>query len=215
VIENGSEIIGLLEREQLRPFSSAPAADDCTTIVWVGSFDPWQGVKILVSAFAKAIQQIPNLRLILIGDGPEFNNVKSEIHRMGIADQITLTGRVNIHQVAEYLSKSDIGVAPYCGWMEYSGLKLFDYKSAGLAIIASGQNGQPATIKHGTTGIIVPPCDENTLCEAICRLAPDIELRQQLGRAARIEAEQIHGWEHTTALLDRTLDQVFNPARPM
>jgi glycosyltransferase involved in cell wall biosynthesis len=92
--------------------------------------------------------------------------------------------------------------------MEYSGLKLFDYKSAGLAIIASGQNEQPTAISHGKTGIIVPPCDGNALRDAICRLASDPELRQNLGRAARIEAENLHGWDHTTALLDQTLNHV-------
>jgi glycosyltransferase involved in cell wall biosynthesis len=116
---------------------------------------------------------------------------------------------VNIHQVADYLAQADIGVAPYCGWMEYSGLKLFDYKAAGLAIIASGQNGQPATIKHGTTGLIVPPCDEGSLCEAICQLAEDEELRLKMGKAARVEAEQIHGWDHTTALLEGEFNQIL------
>lgn len=210
VIENGSEVVGLLEREQLRPFINFSENEKEIKIVWVGSFDPWQGVRILIPAFIKAVDQVSGLRLTLIGDGPEFDAVALQIRQSGVEDLVEMTGRLNIGQMTDYLAQSDIGVAPYCGWMEYSGLKLFDYKSAGLAIIASGQNGQPATIQPGKTGLIVPPCDEDELCRAICQLALDRALRREMGRNARIEAEKYHSWDHTVELLNETFNYVVS-----
>jgi glycosyltransferase involved in cell wall biosynthesis len=94
--------------------------------------------------------------------------------------------------------------------MEFSGLKLFDYKSAGLATLASGQDGQPATLQHEATGWIVPPCDENALGLALIRLVDDPALVRRIGRAARIEAEKCHTWRHTAEQLDRIFNEIRN-----
>jgi glycosyltransferase involved in cell wall biosynthesis len=84
-------------------------------------------------------------------------------------------------------------------------LKIFDYKAAGLACIASGEGDQPATLKHGTTGWIVPPCDEDALVEAIITLSGDQLLRKKMGQAARLEAERLHTWENTAAQLEKVM----------
>ena len=116
-----------------------------------------------------------------------------------------MTGQIDIRQVAELLVCSDIGVAPYCGWMEYSGLKLFDYKAAALGIVASGEDGQPDTLRHRDTALIVSPCDQDALADAIVQLATDGEIRRCMGRKARTEAEKLHSWCHTA----QQLDQIF------
>ena len=78
-------------------------------------------------------------------------------------DKIEFAGQLAPKQFATLLANSDIAVSPYCGWAEYSGLKIFDYKAAGLAIIASGEGDQPKTLQQGKTGMIVPPCDLTAL----------------------------------------------------
>jgi glycosyltransferase involved in cell wall biosynthesis len=120
-----------------------------------------------------------------------------------LAPNVVLTGRLDIHAVSRQLLRADIGVAPYCGWMEFSGLKLFDYKAAGLAIVASGHDGQPPTLQHGKTAWIVPPCEPEALAEAILRLSDDPELRRAMSRAARLEAEECHSWRHTVIALEQ------------
>jgi glycosyltransferase involved in cell wall biosynthesis len=204
-IENGTELLRLLKRDELRSFGPVPAPEDATNLVYIGSFNAWHGVPILLRAFHKAIQQCDHLRLMLIGAGDGFQEARELSSQLGLDGLVTFTGRLLIEDYAEYLAQSDIGLSPYCGWEEYSGLKLFDYKAAGLACIASGKNGQPLTLKHGKTGLIVPPCDEQALCEAICQLACDRDYVQRMGQAARLEAEAVHGWDNTV----RQLEQVF------
>ncbi len=205
-VENGSELVGLLSREQLASFCEQPNDQVAVTLVFVGAFEPWHGILILLAALARAVDVNPNLHLILIGSGTLENEVKEQIEELGVTQHITLTGQLGIRQVADRLSMADIGVAPYCGWMEFSGLKLFDYKAAGLAIIATGKDGQPATLTDGETALIVPPCDEDALADAILKLAADRALRRRLGQKARLEAEQYHTWQHTT----RQLEAIFN-----
>src|SRR5690606_11417541 len=101
-----------------------------------------------------------------------------------------------------------LGLAPYCQWPEFSGLKTFDYKAAGLPTISSGQDGMPATLTDGVTGRIIPPCDEAALAQAMDQLATQPALRQQMGQAARVEAETMHTWGHTVQRLLHIFQQV-------
>ena len=116
-------------------------------------------------------------------------------------ERVTFAGHVGVDELANYLKDVEIGVSPYCGRDEYSGLKILDYKAAGLATIASGVAGEPELIEHGRTGWIVPPCDEQALFEAISILATNNALRRRLGQAARIEAETEHSWQSTALQL--------------
>jgi glycosyltransferase involved in cell wall biosynthesis len=201
-VENGSDIANLLRRDQLRSFQNEVVFDNTVTLVFVGAFEPWHGVLTLLPAFASVVARYPNVRLVLIGSGTQHAQIVDCIRQLGLQQQVELTGQLNIEQVAHRLTQSDIGVAPYCGWMEFSGLKLFDYKSAGLATVASGQDGQPAILKHGLTGWIVPPCDVQSLTEALLLLVSDHDLTRHIGRAARLEAEEQHTWRRTVEQLD-------------
>lgn len=87
-------------------------------------------------------------------------------------------------------------------------MKLLDYKAVGLAIIASGENGQPSVLEHGSTGWIVPPCDLEALFQALLRLSMDIDLRKRMGRQARIEAEVQHSWCQTATKLQELFFRV-------
>jgi len=209
VVENGSEVVNLLKRDDLRAFQKNIAPAKRLNSVFVGAFEPWHGLLILIPAMAKAISEIPSIHLILIGSGTQKEEILKLIQELNLDNHITLTGQLDIHQVIDYLADADIGVSPYCGWMEFSGLKLFDYKSAGLAIIASGKDGKPATLTHGKTGWIVPPCDEVALSDAIIKIASNAKLRQSMGQAARIEAEENHSWTQTTKQLLQIFNQVL------
>ncbi|HEX9077056.1 MAG TPA: glycosyltransferase family 4 protein [Anaerolineae bacterium] len=200
VVENGTQLVSLLGRTQLRSFQSR-GDKDVPTLVFLGGFDPWQGVTTLIRATARAIGLGMPLKLLLIGSGPGLTAAQELVRDLGIGDQVTFTGQLGPQDVAAYLARADIGLSPYCGRTEYSGLKLFDYKAAGLATIASGVDGEPRVLEHGRTGWIVPPCDEDALYQAIVKLCSDPDLTRQLGRQARLEAEQQHGWNKTAEQL--------------
>jgi glycosyltransferase involved in cell wall biosynthesis len=133
----------------------------------------------------------------LIGAGDGFAAAQQRASDLGLGKQVHFTGRLSAEAYAPYLAKAEIGVSPYCGWEEFSGLKIFDYKAAGLACIASGKDGQPKTLKHGVNGWIIPPCDRDALASALSEIVRNPSLRRRLGKAARIEAECIHSWRHT------------------
>lgn len=208
VIENGSELVELLDRGQLRAFRHDNNRSQELKVAYVGAFEPWHGVPILVRAVARVVAQGLDLHLLLIGSGSEENRIKELVGTTGLEKRVTFTGQLCNVKLAEFLRDAEIGVSPYCGRDEYSGLKLLDYKAAGLATIASGKGGEPRAIEHGRSGWIVSPCDEMELSKAITLLASNGDLRKRLGQLARIEAEKIHSWQNTALQLSELFDNL-------
>jgi glycosyltransferase involved in cell wall biosynthesis len=210
VIENGSELVELLDRDELRSFSHDENSSRAIKVAYVGSFDPWQGIHVLLRAAERAVAQNLDIQLYLIGDCPVDNGIREVVRSSGLEERVIFTGRVCTAELAEYLKDVEIGVSPYCGRDEYSGLKLLDYKAAGLATIASGESGEPKVIEHGRTGLIVPPCNEIALCEALTLLVTNGGLRRRLGQTARIEAETEHSWHNTAVQLCEVFERILS-----
>jgi glycosyltransferase involved in cell wall biosynthesis len=212
VVENGTALLKMLERGALKSFRDPDPPGEAATLIYVGGFDPWHGISVLLNAVVNARQAGARLRVVLIGSGFGLPAARKLVTELGLGDHVVFTGQLPHEEIAKHLCRADVGLSPYCGWKEYSGLKLFDYKAAGLPTIASGENGQPATLEHGRTGWIVPPCNEAALTDAILKLSGDVELRRRMGRAAREEAETRHGWNHTAIAVESVLRQAIAAA---
>lgn len=206
VVENGTILVNLLCRENLANFQEKPSQSPIK-IAYLGGFYPWHGTKIAVNAFHELIREGINAQFVMIGDGSDLEDTKRVASSLGIEEKVVFTGTLPPEKYANILAGCHIGLSPYCGWSEYSGLKLFDYKAAGLAIIASGQNGQPETLVHNKTGLIVPPCDEKALISAMKLLAKDRNFTVALGRQARFEAEAKHTWRHSAENIINIINQ--------
>ncbi len=205
VVENGSDVVNLLTRHELATFAPPEAAGGVqprVRLAYTGAFEPWHGVTVLLQALMQVVAQQSSVHLDLIGSGSELPAVQRMLAEHDLGAHVTLHGFLPIGEAATILADCEIGLSPYCGRAEYSGLKLLDYKAAGLATIASGENGEPSVLEHGITGWIVPPCDVDQLAAAIVTLGRDATLRRCIGQAARIEAEQQHSWRHTAQQLE-------------
>ena len=145
----------------------------------------------------------------MIGSGDGLVESQRLARSLGLGGEVSFAGHLGPSGYAPLLAAADVGMAPYCGWPEFSGLKVLDYKAAGLPTIASGRNGHPPTLEHGRTGLIVPPCEDEALASAIVQLSRDAGLRRRMGQEARLEAETQHGWSHTAERLDTVLRGVL------
>jgi len=207
-VENGTDLIKVLRREDVRSFRIDNEDKSCLRLVYLGGFYPWHGIDILLRAVSRLVEQGVCLHLTLIGAGDGYDTVKRLASDLNLDQVVNFKGRLASDEYAPILADSDVGLSPYCGWEEFSGLKIFDYKAAGLACIASGRDGQPSTLKHNETGWIVPPCDEDALVAAIHQLASEPEKRRRLGQAARLEAERMHSWTHTAIRIETIIREL-------
>jgi glycosyltransferase involved in cell wall biosynthesis len=207
VVENGTEVVNLLARENLKSFQHTDDHENIM-ILYVGGFEPWHGLDVLLKGFQKLISNGISAKLLLIGSGVEQVKLETMVREYSISDFVTFAGYRKTEEMAALLAHADIGVSPYCGRVEYSGLKLLDYKAAGLPSVVSGKDGQPSVIDDGQTGLIVPPCDVDALYEALYVLSTDSERRKAMGRKAREEAERFHTWNQTALGLTEIFIQV-------
>jgi glycosyltransferase involved in cell wall biosynthesis len=201
VVDNGSELVDLLAREQLRCFSDDTHASSPLRVAYVGSFDPWQNLPRLLSAVSRATAAGVDLAVTLAGTGPEAPALKQLAIALNMRGRITFAGVLAPGALAEVLRVCDVGVSLYSDRPEYRGLKLLDYKAAGLATIATGTRGEPRLIEDGKTGLIISPGNEEALCSALAWMAADRQRVREMGRRARMEAEARHRWRHTAEAL--------------
>lgn len=153
---------------------------------FVGTFKPWHGVDLLVSAFRDLYKVDPSAHLLLIGDGPLRPSLEDYVWKTGLKEAVTFAGRVAHQDIPRYLAAVDVAVAPYPTLDEfyYSPLKLFEYMAAGRAVVAS-RGGQVAQIiEEGNTGVLFDPGDRAGLVECLRQLRNDPARREELGRRA-------------------------------
>jgi glycosyltransferase involved in cell wall biosynthesis len=147
---------------------------------FVGSFKPWQDVAGLV----RAVAVLPDIHLLLVGDGPQRLEVEELVAASNLRERVTFTGAVLHDTLPSLLAAMDIGTAPFTAHPDFyfSPLKINEYLAAGLPVVASDLGGLADLI--GEAGVIVPPGDIDELAAAIGRLATDAKRRRQMSRAA-------------------------------
>ena len=172
------------------------------TVGFVGTLKPWHGTDLLLHALAAAGE---DLRLEIIGTGPEHEALKRLAAELGIAERVRLHGAVAPDQVPQVLHRLDIAAAPYpAGDHYFSPLKVYEYLAAGLPVVASAIGTIPEMLGDGELGVLVPAGDVAALAGALDALAADPERRARLGRAARAAAVARHDWRSRCRdLLDR------------
>jgi glycosyltransferase involved in cell wall biosynthesis len=181
------------------------------SVLFVGSFQPWHGVDLLVAAFAEVRRCLPDTQLVLIGDGDGRSAVETQIAGLGLQTGVRMLGRLPQEKVAAVLSTADVVVAPYPfthGEIVGTPLKLLEYMAAGKAIVASTAPIHEI-VQHGVTGIRVAPANAHALACGIAELLADDRQRAQLGANARRLAQD-YSWEQVVNRLCDVFDTVLS-----
>jgi glycosyltransferase involved in cell wall biosynthesis len=131
----------------------------------VGRLDASKGQRFLLDAL-KALQLRcgqPRLHLVLIGSGPDENDLRDRIARLGLADVVTLLGARE--SVAEIIAASDVFVQPSLN--EGLSQATLEAMSIGTPVVATDVGGTSDVLKPGQTGWSVPPGEPIALAQAI------------------------------------------------
>ncbi|WP_414562124.1 MULTISPECIES: glycosyltransferase family 4 protein [unclassified Anabaena] len=170
---------------------------DSFTVGFVGSLKPWHGLSILTEAFARLHQHVPNAQLLIVGDGPERENLEAELVAKKLDAYTQFTGAVNPDAVPQLLTKIDVAVAPYPAQSDFyfSPLKVYEYMAAGLPVVVSNIGQLTNLIDSGVNGILCPPGDAIALANSLEQLWRSPNLRRSLGQAARNTVLTHHTWD--------------------
>jgi glycosyltransferase involved in cell wall biosynthesis len=190
-----------IDLDRFRPRDPRPATRDTLTIGAVARLSPEKGLDVLIDAAAKLIAQGRDLRVLLVGDGPERSRLVHRAARLGIADRVEFRGDVPHDRVPDVLSEMDIFAMP--SREEGFGVAALEASAMQLPVVASDTHGIPDAVEHEGTGILVAPNDVVALANAIACLTGDLTLRERLGRQGRAFVEERYRWQDNAAQMER------------
>jgi glycosyltransferase involved in cell wall biosynthesis len=177
---------------------------DALVAGFVGSFGPWHGAPKLAEAAVRLAQDLPQLRLLLVGEGDERAAVERILADAGLADRARFVGQVAPGDVPAYLDSCDVLCSPHVplpGGRPFFGspTKLFEYMAAAKPIVASRLGQIEDVLEDERTALLVEPADVEQLAAALLRLGREPGLRARLGEAARECAVADHSWRGNVA----------------
>lgn len=153
-------------------------------VVSIGFLAPEKGHQVLLRAWPRVLRQVPDARLFIAGDGPEWVALLELMQELHIRSSSRMLG---FHEpIGELLQAADLLVMP--SLTEGLGSAAVEAAWMGLPVVASAVGGLSEAVVHGRTGLLVPPDIPETLAEAIIALLTDPALRTRMGEAARIRA---------------------------
>lgn len=173
--------------------------DDTPLLLFVGKLRYYKGVGILL----RAMPLTSDARLAVVGAGPmdvEWRRLATE---SGAGDRITFTGEVSDAELPALYHAADIFVLPATARSEAFGTVLIEAMAAGLPLVTTDVGtGTSWVNQHGTTGLVVPPHEPETLAGAINILVADTDMRAEMGAAGIERARAEFDVEH---MVDRVL----------
>ena len=156
------------------------------------------GVIVAVDAFAKVRRQFDDVRLVMVGDGTEMENVRQRARSLGVEAFIEFVGAVNHHEIPNYYLSADILLMPSIpsdGIEEATSLSMLEGMAAGNLVICSSIGGMKEIVTHGLNGFLVPPADSAALSEQILQI-----IRSDAGDRQRIVSQaQQYVWQNHAA----------------
>jgi glycosyltransferase involved in cell wall biosynthesis len=158
------------------PNPEPPLPDEARLLLAVCRLERQKGLDVAVRALAGLPEDV---RLCVLGEGPERSALERLASELGVAGRLLLPGRVG--DVAALYRRATLVVHPV-RW-EGFGLALLEAMLCERAIVASAVSSIPEVVADGETGLLVPPDDPQALAAALTRLLEDEELRGRMGEA--------------------------------
>jgi glycosyltransferase involved in cell wall biosynthesis len=198
-------ILSILPKEvAIVPFGTALAVSEPTPIpsgnliLFAGRLVERKGVRYLVDA-VKMLSLKMDVRLVIVGDGPEFQSLKEQVKQNGLEERIALAGRVSDKELEHYYQSCSVFVLPAVtdakGDTEGLGVVLIEALSYGRPVVASRAGGIVDIVKDGETGLLVPEKDPRALAVAIERILRDRNLASKLAEGGLKHVEKSFAWD--------------------
>jgi len=190
---------------------------DEPVVVFVGSFYPWQDVRLLLESFVAVLREEPRAQLLMVGDGKQYPDAVQYARELGIQNSTRFTGFLKQEEVFRMVNVADVAVAPYTKMdpAQFIGspMKLFEYMACGKAVVATGMGQISEVIESGRNGVCVPPGDSQALAAALLQLIRDQGLRDRIGSQARSDAVQKYSWDDYILRLEALYAMVIEERR--
>lgn len=190
----------------LKKFYPAPEKR-APLILYVGSLIKIKGVNYLIESMSQVARRFPEYRLVIIGEGPELQSLKSLGQKLEIANAIAFVGTQTPIQVRDWMQQASLLVLP--SLEEGLGVVLLEALACGTPCVGTSVGGIPDVITP-EVGVLVPPADPSALAEAMLGVLAEPERWALLSRNARRWVEQQFDWDIIAKKIIQVYEQVLS-----
>jgi PEP-CTERM/exosortase A-associated glycosyltransferase len=176
--------------------------ENTTILGFIGSFYAYEGLDLLLDALPALLQGQPDLRLLLVGGGPQEPALKAQAQRLGIAELVRFVGRVPHADVQRYYDLVDVLCYPRHSMRLtelVTPLKPLEAMAQGRLLVASDVGGHKELIRHNETGVLFKADDVSALVAAVQGLLAARDSWPELRAAGRRFVELERNWQASAA----------------
>ena len=179
IIPNGVDV------DRFSPDAPRPATirQDVPAIVFVGRFDPRNGLDALLAAYRLVRRQRPDVQLVVVGDGPERERYREMARDL---EGVTFAGRVSAEALPGYYAAGAVYACPTV--LGSFGITLLEAMATGRPVVCYDTSGFRTVVRDGVEALMTPVGDVPAMAAALVRVLDDEALRRRMGQAGRQRA---------------------------
>jgi len=162
--------------------------------------------ELLVSAFARVLEIVPNAKLAIAGSGRQRENLSRQVENLNIANSVFMVGGLEKEKVAQLMAAADVFALP--SKMESFGLVLLEASATGVPVVCSNAGGVPEVFQDGFNALLYPPGDDIAMAKTIIRLIQDRELAKTISANA-VATSRRFTWEIAAERTLRVYEEVL------
>jgi phosphatidylinositol alpha-1,6-mannosyltransferase len=213
VVNNGTDIARFGSGEALAYANALRArlgAVRARTLLTVARLVERKGIDTVIKALPELCLHYADLHYFIVGQGPDRKRLEALARSNGVADRCHFLGAVSHQELPGVYMAGDIFVMPARAAgpsVEGFGLAFCEASASSRPVIGTNSGGIPDAVKHGETGLLVPPDDPQAFGDAVARLLTEPAYAEQLGAQGRRYIEQNGTWEHAATRLYQYMEQ--------
>ncbi len=149
-------------------------------LLYVGRIAYEKSLPYLLECFKIILEKKPEIKLLLVGGGPQIKDIKQKIHDLNLSDNVILTGEIAHENLlkSSLFWASDLFVT--VSTTETQGINLLEAQSNGLVCVAVNEGGVKNIIKNNYNGILVEEGDRKSFINSVIKLLYDDKLREKM-----------------------------------
>lgn len=180
-VNNGINIVNytkLMQKESIHKFNYSEK-----TVAYIANLYPWKGHKYYINSAVEVLKKYPDVKFLLIGDGPLKKDLKKLVKDFGIEDCVIFLGYVDQDKIPSILANIDIGVSS--SLEEQFPWNILEMMSAGKPVVATDVGCTYNMVKNGKTGFLVPPKNILKLSSKIIELLENQKQAEKMGNEGK------------------------------
>jgi phosphatidylinositol alpha-1,6-mannosyltransferase len=177
-------------------------------LLTVGRLVQRKGIDLVLRALPTVREEVPNIRYIVAGDGPEGESLPRLAAHLGLDDVVRFIGAVPYNKLPDLYNACDLFVMPsrpHFPNVEGFGIVFLEANACGKPVVAARSGGIPDAVIDGTTGLLVEPDQQDELTDAIVHVLRNPTIAKHLGQNGRRRVLEEASWDHVSDRLYETM----------